>query len=157
MAEEELDLAEPLPLRFAADRDRLRSLVEDRLQALHAVVDKVDARDVAGRLARRFLTGRQPLLAGHLQQLVALPGLSQDSTVGRRAGAMCEVELVDGELSVLLGDRELRMPAWAEPAVRTLASVDRLVIRELAPYLDDESRLVLARRLVREGLLEVLD
>lgn len=156
VAEAEGALDEPLPLGFASDRGRLRSLVGDRLQGLHAVIDKVDAGQVADRLARRFLTGRQPLLAGQLQQVLALPALGQDSTLRRRPGAMCELEPVDGELSVLLGDRELRMPAWLEPAMRTVAGLDQFDVRELEGYLDEESRLVLVRRLVREGLLEVV-
>ena len=33
---------------------------------------------------------------------------------------MCALSSADGELSVLLGDRELRMPAWLEPAVQSM-------------------------------------
>jgi bifunctional lysine-specific demethylase and histidyl-hydroxylase NO66 len=156
-AEEEAEFAEPLPLRFADDPEAFRASVEDRLQSLQAAVEKVDAAGVAGRLRRRFLTGRQPLLTGQLQQILALPGLSQDSTVRRRPGAICDIAPVDGELSVLLGDRELRMPAWVEPAMRAVAAMEQLTVRELEPYLEEGSGLVLVRRLVREGLLEVVD
>ncbi|MDP9343729.1 MAG: cupin domain-containing protein [Actinomycetota bacterium] len=156
MAATEPEFAEPLPLRFTQDRERFRRAVEDRLQALSRWVEKADADEIAGRLSRRFLTKRQPLLAGQLQQLLALPNLSDDSIVARRAGSMLVLEAKDEQLAVYLGDRELRMPAWAEPAMRAIADADRLAVRDLTPYLDEESRLVLVRRLVREGLLEIV-
>jgi bifunctional lysine-specific demethylase and histidyl-hydroxylase NO66 len=156
MAQDEPEFAGPLPLRFAQDREGFRRAVEERLRAFSAWVEKADAGQIAERLSRLFLTKRQPLLAGHLQQLLAVPALTDDSVVARRAGSMLVLERTDGELAAFLGDRELRMPAWVEPAVRTLTSSDRLAVRDLSPHLDQESRLVLVRRLVREGLLEVV-
>jgi hypothetical protein len=46
------------------------------------------------------------------------------------------------------------MPAGLEPAVRRLVDGDRCAPADLAGLLDEPSRLVLARRLVREGLLQ---
>jgi hypothetical protein len=60
-------------------------------------------------------------------------------------------------MSVLLGDRELIMPAWLEPALRAILGHDRLRVSELAPFLDRSGRLVLVRRLIVEGLLEVVE
>jgi hypothetical protein len=156
MAQDEPEFAGPLPLRFAQNREGFRRTVEERLRAFSAWVEKADAEQIAERLSRRFLTRRPPLLAGHLQQLLALPALTDNSVVARRAGSMLVLERTDGELAAFLGDRELRMPAWVEPALRALASADRLAVRDLSPHLNQESRLVLVRRLVREGLLEVV-
>jgi hypothetical protein len=63
--------------------------------------------------------------------------------------------LVDrGErLRVLLGDRYLDVPARLRPALEKIRSREHLVPADLP--LDEQSRLVLCRRLVREGLLEV--
>ena len=55
---------------------------------------------------------------------------------------------------VLLGDRVLQMPARLAPAMQAILTSDRLAVADLAGYLDPPSRLVLVRRLVREGLLE---
>ena len=46
------------------------------------------------------------------------------------------------------------MPAHLEPAVRQLLGADRCTPGDLAGHLDGPSRLVLVRRLVREGLLQ---
>jgi hypothetical protein len=57
-------------------------------------------------------------------------------------------------LELLLGDRTLTMPASLEPALRQVLEADRLTPADLAGHLDGPSRLVLVRRLVREGLLQ---
>jgi hypothetical protein len=58
---------------------------------------------------------------------------------------------------VLLGDRRLEMPAWLEPAMGRIAGTPTFVLGDLADVLPDrDARAVLARRLVREGLLRPL-
>jgi hypothetical protein len=51
------------------------------------------------------------------------------------------------------------MPAWLEPAMRSIAELaphEDLRPRDLADELDVGGRTVLVRRLVREGLLETV-
>jgi hypothetical protein len=62
----------------------------------------------------------------------------------------------DGDrIRVLLGDRELAVPARLRPALEVVRSASRLRPADLAEHLDEQSRVVLCRRLVREGLLAV--
>ena len=68
---------------------------------------------------------------------------------------MCVLRSGDTRLRALLGDRELEMPAWVEPAVRALAAGDARAAADLSPWLDQPGRETLVRRLIREGLLEV--
>jgi bifunctional lysine-specific demethylase and histidyl-hydroxylase NO66 len=152
----DLMVNEPLPLRFA-DRDDLGQIVEERLTELGALLAKADAGIITERLRRRFLTTRQPVLRGQIHQLLALDDLADESVVRRRDGAMCTFSSADGELSVLLGDRELRMPAWLEPALQSILEPQQFSVSQLAPCLDESSRIVLVRRLIVEGLLEVVE
>ena len=57
---------------------------------------------------------------------------------------------------MLLGDRTLDVPARLRPALERVRAADQLTPADLGDHLDPESRLVLCRRLVREGLLEVV-
>ena len=91
--------------------------------------------------------------------MVRVRELGDDTVVRRRAGSVCELRPRGDRLAVLLGDRELRMPAWLEPAMRSIADLDPhedLRPRDLADELDVGGRTVLVRRLVREGLLETV-
>jgi hypothetical protein len=58
-------------------------------------------------------------------------------------------------LDVLLGDRAIDVPAHLEPALTEIRSRQELRPADLGNHLDPQSRLVLCRRLVREGLLEI--
>lgn len=151
----EIDLSETLPLRFAYEDGAFTEEVSRRLVLLGESLSGLDPSQIARRLRQRVLTTRQPLLRGQMQRLLGLAELDDGSVVCRRSGSFCLIERVDDELSVLLGDRELRMPVVAEQALATIAEGEPLVVGDL-PGLDAEGRLVLARRLVREGLLEVV-
>jgi hypothetical protein len=155
LAEREPSLEEPLPLQYAQRPGVFRELVQERLAEIGGLVAKTDAATIAERLRRRLLTTRQPLLKGQIHQILALGDLSDQSEVRLRDGAMCTFGPVGGELSVLLADRELRMPGWLEPAIEHIVSFERLGVNELSPYLDEPGRMVLVRRLIMEGLLEV--
>ena len=47
------------------------------------------------------------------------------------------------------------MPARLADVMEFVRDHDAFRVAELAPWLDDESRLVVTRRLVREGLLRI--
>jgi lysine-specific demethylase/histidyl-hydroxylase NO66 len=156
-AASEEEFAEPLPLRFAEDPANLAALAEARLRSFQAWLDKQDPGESADRLARRFLTGRRPMLTGQLQELERLGSLDDSTSVRRRPGTMCVIRSQGDEISVLLGDRELRMPTWVQPSVEAVADGTGMRVGDLAAHLNAESRMVLVRRLVREGLLEVIE
>jgi hypothetical protein len=148
-------LGDSLPLRFADD-DSLAQQVSDRLQTIGQSLAGLDPDDVVRAIRRKMLTTRQPVLRGHMHRLLELDRVAENTTVRRREGSICVLETVGGELSILLGDRELRMPGWVEPAMAVLATGDAVQVGEL-PGLDETGRIVLVRRLIREGLLEVVD
>ena len=59
----------------------------------------------------RFLTDRVPYLRGGLTDVVGLDDLTDETRLSRRPTAACVLLPDGGKLRVLLGDRELRMPA----------------------------------------------
>jgi lysine-specific demethylase/histidyl-hydroxylase NO66 len=148
-------LHEPLPLRFAVEDSAFTERVGRRLSEIAVSVAGLDASAMARTLRRRVLTTRQSLLRGQIHRNLALDDVGDATVVARREGSFCVLEVIEGELSVLIGDRELRMPVWAEPAMRTIAGGVPVTVADL-PGLDEPGRLVLVRRLIREGLLEVV-
>jgi lysine-specific demethylase/histidyl-hydroxylase NO66 len=154
LATEEAWFRESLPVGFANDPAGLEDSLADRVAELRRFLDKVDLGPVADRAARRFWATRPPSLQGQLRQLLTLDELDDTTVLRRRPGATCRLRVTGDRLELLLGDRTLTMPAHLEPAVRQLVEADRCTPAELAGRLDEPSRLVLARRLVREGLLQ---
>jgi hypothetical protein len=154
-AAEEVAFRRPLPIGFA-EGDELAAAMPELVSLLQAWLDKADTDAVARRVARRFWTGRRPVLDGQLDQLCLAADLSDGSTVRLRPDAICRLSVVEDQLVMLLGDRELRVPAELEPVVARLTGGASMPVGDLADAADAESRLVLVRRLVREGVLEVV-
>jgi lysine-specific demethylase/histidyl-hydroxylase NO66 len=154
LATEETWFREGLPVGFADDPAALEASLAERVAELRRFLDKVDLTRVAERAVNRFWTNRAPMLQGQLRQLLTLDELDEATVLERRPGTTCRLRLTGDRLELLLGDRTLTMPARLEPALRQVVAADRLTPADLAGHLDGPSRLVLVRRLVREGLLQ---
>ncbi len=146
---------EPLPLGFAGEPATFSAQVAARLRDLARALEKVAAGDVARATVEGFLAGRAPLLDGQLCDLLELDAITDDTPLRRRLGAVCALRPRGDRAELLLGDRTLSLPAHAEAPLRAVIAAEVLRPRELAAHLDEPGRLVLARRLVREGLLRI--
>jgi len=146
-----------LPVGFASsDPADLAVQVGDTLDRLRKWLDEVDPRTVADDVVGRFWAGRPQLLAGQLRQLLAVDGIDDGSWLRRRQGSVCHLVADGDRLTVVLGGRRLQMPADLRPAIERIATGDRFRLGTLDDLMDGASRRVLARRLVVEGLLELV-
>jgi bifunctional lysine-specific demethylase and histidyl-hydroxylase NO66 len=137
------------------DLDSLRATVERHVEELRTWLDKADVDALVERVARRVRKSAQPILRGQLRQLALLDAIDADTRLLRRRGATCLVMPRGDVIEVVLVDRELEMPGFVRGAMEIVSDADELLARDLHPHLDPHSALVLVRRLVREGLLEV--
>jgi hypothetical protein len=149
------DLDGHLPAGYLDDQADFEAGLGVRLRALADDLERVDAAAAARTEAEQFLTSRTSNLTGGLVDRLAVGELDADTAVVRRPGSVCVLVPGRDDLRVLLGDRELRVPARLEPALVWLRTQDELCPADLGPWLDPQSSLVLVRRLVREGLLQV--
>jgi bifunctional lysine-specific demethylase and histidyl-hydroxylase NO66 len=145
---------EHLPAGWLDDPATLAEGLGPHLAAVADAVRRLAPGDVAAEEATRFLSNRPPRLSGGLLDRAVLDGLGADTALRRRAGRPCRLAEDGDVLRVLMGDRVLRVPARLRPALEHVAAHRELRPGDL-PGLDSESALVLCRRLVREGLLEV--
>lgn len=148
-------LEEPLPAAYHRDEERFAALLAERLDHLRALLSRAEPATLANHELDRFATTRPPMIGGALVDRLQLADLGDATLMRRRAGSVCELRRDGDRLRVLLGDRELRVPGWLAEPLERIRSVHRFTPNDLAEWLDEPSRLVLVRRLVREGLLEV--
>jgi lysine-specific demethylase/histidyl-hydroxylase NO66 len=144
---------EHLPAGWTSHHDELAPGLVDRLQALALALASVDPSQAVDHEAQRFLTSRNSRLRGGLHDVLALPHISSDTKLTRRSARPLEVTPVAGRLRLLIGDRSVDVPSRIASAVEVVRSRTTVTPADLG--LDEQSNLVLARRLVREGLLEV--
>jgi lysine-specific demethylase/histidyl-hydroxylase NO66 len=150
------DLDRPLPLGFARTAkecsvaEALTDAVRATVAGLAAVSPHEEARRVVQRARARSGSGG----AGRLAVTVD-PGAVHDDVELRRRDDLSVSTADDGAVIAACADRRLRLPAVARQAMEVLASGHRVRVGDL-PGLDEASRAVLARRLVREGMLELV-
>ena len=143
-----------VPAGWSADPEGFAQELRDRLRKVSQGLERVDAKEETRARIERWLSGRTQLGRGWIAERSEPIRVDDDSLLRRRPGAVCELHLLPEHLIVLLGDRRLEMPTWIEPAMRRIANVEAFTLGELADVLPDrESRAVLGRRLIREGLL----
>jgi len=144
---------EHLPAGYLDDPAVLADGLAARLEELAAQVRAVDAGTAAEAEVRRFLTSRPPRMEHGLRDVLGIGSLTAATPLRRRPGHPC-VLLDRGErIEVLLGDRSMTVPAWIRPALEEVRTRTTFTPADLP--LDERSAIVLARRLVREGLLEL--
>jgi mannose-6-phosphate isomerase-like protein (cupin superfamily) len=150
------DVATHLPAGYLDDPAALAEGLAERLARVAEALRGVDAGDAANLQVRQFLGGRPSRLRGGLRDRLLLADIADDTVLRRRAGHPVRLEQGDGRVQVLLGDRTVAVPGWLLPALEALQDLTELRPADLADHLDAQSRVVLCRRLVREGLLEVV-
>ncbi|SFB73731.1 Ribosomal protein L16 Arg81 hydroxylase, contains JmjC domain [Nocardioides terrae] len=143
-----------LPAGYLDDPALLRDGLAERLETLAAEVRRLDTAAAVGAEIRRFLTSRPPRLSGGLQDVLSAGSVEVTTRLRRRPGHPCVLLDRGEQVEVLLGDRAMTGPARIRPALEELRLRAELTPADLP--LDPESSVVLCRRLVREGLLEIV-
>ncbi len=143
----------------AEDVEFRRSLGEDGELPPH-LLERLAARlgrePVAQRMRRRFVIGRRPILDGQLDQVGALAELTAADLVERRPTVIAELELEGGVATLVFEGKEVVFPQAACEAVQAIHALgEPFRATDLPGPLDEPSRMVLIRRLVREGYLRV--
>ncbi len=145
----------PLPAGYLTDSGRLAEPLAGALTGLADALRGADALATAEHRIEAFLSERTPALRGGLTDRVALDLVDDATVLARRPSAACVLRPGPEKLLALLGDRTLRMPLRLQAPMEFVAAHDTFRVDDLAPWLDERSRLVVARRLVREGLLRI--
>jgi len=111
---------------------------------------ELDAQAVRLRARERFVRTRRPILDGQLSELRALPSLTTEDELERRDTVIADL---DGTRLVFEG-KTLQFPDRLAPELQFLVTAEQpFHASELPGDLDGDGRLVLLRRLVREGFL----
>jgi bifunctional lysine-specific demethylase and histidyl-hydroxylase NO66 len=146
-------------------RDQLDALVpfdrDDELagarQALTALVtwaSQLEPDHLLTWQAERHPVSALPAGSPRLGGLLAAPTVSDDTRVDWVPGR-CQLFVSGSSVVLQVADRQLEMPSFVGPALERLRDDTPLLVRKLDAVLDDESRLVLVRRLLAEGILQL--
>ena len=126
---------------------------DDLVEALR---ERLGSADVERRARAKLVRTRRPIRDGQLRQLRALENLAADTAVERNPTVLVDLKERVGGVSLSFEGRELTFPVHAREEVTAIVDADdAFTPAELPGSLDEAGRLVLVRRLVREGLLRI--
>lgn len=146
-------LRRSLPPGFARDSGVTGAMEETFVDIVRSLAERSPFARTAQALIDSTL-GRQTLPAdGHFATLQSLPGIGPESVVRRRGPLVCRVERNDQAALLRFAANVIRGPASIGPALEYVRDTERFRVRDLPGPLGAESKVVLVRRLVREGLL----
>ncbi|HEY8773505.1 MAG TPA: cupin domain-containing protein [Gaiellaceae bacterium] len=137
--EEDVEFRGSVPEDGTLDADLLERLSE-----------RLGAEDVARRARARFVNSRRPILDGQLEEVRALESLTVETPLERRATVIADLE----GTTLSFEGKHVAFPEHAREEVEAVfAAEEPFTAAELPGGLDGDSRLVLVRRLIREGFL----
>ena len=122
------------------------------------LAEQLQPERVEQRRRRRFLDSRRPIRQDGFSQLRALERMDDAMLLERRETVIADLEAWPGGLSLVFEGKEVRFPAHVARELRACYETEApFRVADLPGELDTDGRLVLARRLVREGFLRAID
>jgi ribosomal protein L16 Arg81 hydroxylase len=154
-AERDVALRGAVPPEWLRGEATAEPVIARLQEMLGLVAADVPTGSVLADWARRQEGARPPALEGHFRSLDRLPELTPDTRVRRRAGLSCTVVVENGSAALHFGGTWVAGPERIARPLRFVAATETFRVAELPGLLDDRGKVVLVRRLVREGLLSV--
>jgi ribosomal protein L16 Arg81 hydroxylase len=123
---------------------------------LDRLAERLGEDAVVRRRRARFVDSRRPIRHDQFDQQRALESLDLDTPLERRATVVFDLSHGEEGVELAFEGRRLVFPTHAAPEVEAAAEAEAtFTAGQLPGDLDDAGRLVLVRRLVREGFLRV--
>lgn len=151
-----VSLRKSLPIGFFNKKEKIGILTHQFKELLEQISTEVDMEDVIDYLAEDFLAKVEPLPDGHFTQIDRLQNINQKTILRKRNGTLCHVLKKEDSVSIYFAGNHVSAPIYVEPALRYIAEIEEFCVNFIPGNISDESKLVLARRLVKEGLLTIV-
>jgi hypothetical protein len=125
-------------------------------ELLLAVAECARFDDAARRLGDQFLNGLAMLPRDHFVSPAEVDSMNADTVLTKSPGAVCRCLVGPERALIQFPGGQVGGPARIGPALQFIAQTQRFAVRELPEGLGVNGKLVLVRRLVREGMLSVV-
>ena len=126
---------------------------DDLVEALRG---RLGPEDVARRARESLVRSRRPIREGQMAQLQALGALAPETRLERRPTVLADLVVKDGSVSLVFEGKDVTFPGHVAEELEAIVRSDEPFTPAALPgALDDAGRLVLVRRLVREGFLRL--
>jgi hypothetical protein len=156
-AQDDAELRSSLPMGVDwADPIALAPHLADVVAAMHSYLDTADPVKIAALIGADLNRRTRPAPLSPLAQLNAYAQLGADTSLTRRAALRTQIRTDDTDVVIALVDKLVRLPGAAESAIKVALSGVVFTPADL-PGLEADEQIVVAKRLLREGILVPAD
>ena len=124
---------------------------------LAGLAEHIDFPAVLAQLRDSFIASHVPAMDGQMRQLASLDRLTIDSRAVARPDLIHHLDLSDEILTITFSSNSLTLPGCTAPSIAAALDGNTYRIGDLPGPLDDDGKLILVRRLIREGLMMALN
>lgn len=134
--------------------EALRAQFEELLQGFS---QGARIEDAMAALSDQFLGDMAVLPGAHFLPLEEIDRIDVNTVLEKSRAMVCRVIQEAASVSIQFPGSRMRTPKQLGPALEFISKASRFPVSALPGSLSDNSKLTLARRLVRDGLLKIVD
>lgn len=156
VSEQHVEFRKALPVGMLGSNAIDNALIKETVQRqLQILLEDASMESAVAAMSRKFVGGLQAIPGGAFTQYEYLKHIGLETSVEKREGIICFVECTPDFAIINFPGNRVQVPAYLKAALEFIAKTDRFKVRQLPEVMTDNSKLVLTRRLIREGLLQL--
>lgn len=148
-----VDFRRSLPVGFARAGYRRNQAKEEFKDLVHKFARSANFEAALDQFAARMTASRVPLLRGQMSQVENLGELTVHTVASPRPALIYKHFKDKDQFVISVFDKEIAFPDFTGDAIRYALTADRYQIGDLPGDLNDDAKVTLIGRLVREGLV----
>ena len=152
----EPSLRRNLPVGFARSDFPREKAAADYARLLATVAERADFTTAFEHMRERFVGSRIPRRPGHMREIARLGELSSSSRVGVRPDLVWHLDGDEEQVRLSCGTSFVTFPGFTRDAIAAVMVADDIVVRDLPGPLDEDGKVTLVRRMIKEGFARTL-
>jgi ribosomal protein L16 Arg81 hydroxylase len=156
-AKQEALFRHALPVGFTGEEPLEAEIKTRFLELVTESIEQSNFEAIAARLHQRLINQRAPIMDEHLLQLSRLDRLEITQVVCQRPANLYRFFQQGNQVFLEFHGKTISFPDYVEKSLQFILDKDEqpFAIGEIGGVLDDEGKIVLARRLIVEGFLRL--
>ncbi|MBW4576249.1 MAG: cupin domain-containing protein [Aphanothece sp. CMT-3BRIN-NPC111] len=124
-------------------------------EVLEVFSQQAQLEEVVEQMAQSFVERMIPLPGGHFYQCDRIDEVGSETVLSKRKGIRCHTSTQDDSIYIHFPGNTVKLPLRTEVALRFIVATESFCVQEIPGRLSTQSKLVLVRRLLQEGLLSI--
>ena len=150
--EEDVSFHQSLSMHRVTDEN---AVLERWQRVVGLIQNSTNLHSVFDQLQKNSVRRRQPWLKGQLLEFEKLEDINQSTRISLRPDVAISMSTDKALVHLTFDGKSMKLPLAVEPHLRHLLENRSFSVSDIPDTMDEESKLILVRRLVKEGLLLV--